>query len=117
MNFSKVVAAYVKEISKVALKVLELFAEGLGLENKYFEGERSDNAYFKSYYYSLCSDPTSTLGLLTHADVNLLTIVQQDNFGLQFLKDGKWLAIDVIPNALVFGVAAQLQVLVIASFN
>lgn len=106
-------ASYVNETSKAASEILKLFAEGLGLENEYFKGELSDDEYLVSHYYPPCPDPSLTLGLYPHGDVNLLTILQQDAFGLQFIKDGKWLTADVIPNAFVVSVAIQLQVLIL----
>jgi len=52
-----------------------------------------------------------TLGLPVHTDFNALTIVLQSQVsGLQVIKDGKWIAVPVIPNAFVINLGDQIQV-------
>ncbi|PKI35633.1 hypothetical protein CRG98_044087 [Punica granatum] len=64
-------------------------------------------------YYPPCPEPELTYGLPGHTDPNALTILLQDQdvAGLQVLKEGKWLAVNPIPNAFVINIGDQLQAL------
>ncbi|KAE8660701.1 putative 2-oxoglutarate and Fe(II)-dependent oxygenase superfamily protein [Hibiscus syriacus] len=52
-----------------------------------------------------------TLGLPKHCDPNLITILLQGSAdGLQVFKDGQWLGVGLLPNALVVNIGHQLQI-------
>ncbi|KAG5062106.1 hypothetical protein JHK85_003289 [Glycine max] len=56
-------------------------------------------------------EPELTLGLPVHTDFNALTIVlQSDVSDLLVIKDGKWVAVPVNPNAFVINLGDQIQV-------
>ena len=61
-------------------------------------------------HYPPCPDPSLTLGLPKHSDINLITLLLQEMEGLQVLKDGQWLAIKPLPNAFVVNIGHTLQV-------
>lgn len=63
-------------------------------------------------YYPPCSRPDLVLGLTPHSDGSALTVLQQDtaSVGLQILKDGAWLPVHPIANALVVNVGDTLEV-------
>ena len=63
-------------------------------------------------YYPKCPEPELTYGLQAHTDPNALTVLLQDPnvAGLQVLKDGKWIAVNPQPDALVINIGDQLQV-------
>ncbi|CAL9044550.1 unnamed protein product [Musa banksii] len=64
-------------------------------------------------YYPKCPEPELTYGLQAHTDPNALTVLLQDPnvAGLQVLKDGKWIAVNPQPDALVINIGDQLQAL------
>ncbi|KAG5020189.1 hypothetical protein JHK87_016044 [Glycine soja] len=62
------------------------------------------------HQFRIYPDPELTLGLPVHTDFNALTIVLQSQVsGLQVIKDGKWIAVPVIPNAFVINLGDQIQ--------
>ncbi|KAL3518800.1 hypothetical protein ACH5RR_021389 [Cinchona calisaya] len=58
-----------------------------------------------------CPDPSSALGVGGHYDGNLITILQQDVYGLQLFKDGQWLGVEPLSNAFVINIAFALEVI------
>ncbi|PHT80427.1 hypothetical protein T459_18479 [Capsicum annuum] len=48
----------------------------------------------------------------SHCDPNLFTILYQGNvYGLQILKDGKWIGVEPLPNAFLVFIGCQLQII------
>lgn len=91
--------------------VLDLICEGLGLESRYLREELSQVQLMAINHYPPCPDPSLTLGLPKHSEVNLITFrLQRESHGLQVLKDGQWLAIEPLPNAFVVNVCHMLHV-------
>lgn len=97
---------------KLALEILEVLSEGLGLGKGYFEGEMSENPVLLVHHYPSCPNPSLTMGLTRHADPTLITILFQDVNGLQFFKDGQWIDIDPVDDALLinFGYIFEVRV-------
>ena len=64
-------------------------------------------------FYPPCPDTELTLGLAVHTDFNALTLLRQSAgvTGLQVIKDGKWVAVDPIPNAFVINLGDQIQLI------
>ncbi|TQD88590.1 hypothetical protein C1H46_025847 [Malus baccata] len=56
---------------KVAMKVLELISEGLGLGTAYFRDELCHNVTLSVNHYPPCLDPSLTLDVPKHCDPNL----------------------------------------------
>ncbi|XP_060177902.1 hyoscyamine 6-dioxygenase-like isoform X2 [Lycium barbarum] len=111
-SFREVISAYSTETKKLITKISDVISEGLGLEKGYFGGELSQVQMLSVNYYPPCPDPDVALGMHSHCDPNLFTILHQANvYGLQIFKDGKWSAVEPLPNAFVVLIACQLQVL------
>lgn len=110
-NGREVVGDYVMKVREVGSRILELICEGLGLEPGYFAGELSQLQIMSVHHYPPCPDPSLTLGTRKHCDTGLITILLQGDIpGLQVLKDGQWIGVEAIPDALVINVGYQLQV-------
>ncbi|KAM7527289.1 hypothetical protein LguiB_030699 [Lonicera macranthoides] len=110
-TYREVVAKYMVEMRKLSLRILEMIAEGLGLEPGYFE-KSSEVQLFNGNYYPPCPDPSLTLGLLKHTDPSLITILFQGEVcGLQVFKDGQWIGVGAIPNAFVVNIGNQLEII------
>ncbi|XP_010448451.1 PREDICTED: protein SRG1 [Camelina sativa] len=104
-------SAEVKSITKfllakiaVALKIKpeemeELFDDELGQR-------------MRMNYYPPCPEPDKVIGLTPHSDSTGLTILLQVNDvdGLQIKKDGKWVTVKPLPNALVVNIGDILEI-------
>ncbi|CAK9140632.1 unnamed protein product [Ilex paraguariensis] len=109
-RYRDVVGQYSVEVRKFLLRILDLMCEGLGLELRYFDGEFSKNQLLSVNYHVPCPDPSLTLGMPEHSDPNLISMLQQcDVPGLQFLKDGQWIGVEPLPNALLVIPGLQLR--------
>ncbi|PIN23103.1 Iron/ascorbate family oxidoreductase [Handroanthus impetiginosus] len=111
-RYREVVAAYIEEIRRLSLRILELISEGLGLDKGYLGGT-SQVQFLTANNYPPCPDPSVTLGVLRHFDHSLITILLQGNNveGLQVLKDGKWIGVEVVPNSFVVNIGTQLEII------
>ncbi|XP_019250879.1 PREDICTED: codeine O-demethylase-like [Nicotiana attenuata] len=63
-------------------------------------------------YYPPCPEPDKTIGLSPHSDSDTLTILLQlnDTEGLQVRKDGIWVPIKPLPNALIVNVGDMMEI-------
>ncbi|KAK6141634.1 hypothetical protein DH2020_024607 [Rehmannia glutinosa] len=110
-RYRDIVGAYIVEIRRLSLIILELISQGLGLEKGYLGGI-SQVQFLTASNYPPCPDPSLTLGLLKHFDHSLITILFQGNVeGLQVLKDGKWIGVEVVPNAFVVNIGTQVEII------
>ncbi|KAG6785812.1 hypothetical protein POTOM_007396 [Populus tomentosa] len=105
-------AIILRNTFSVGLK--NLLNTGLGLESGYFNGNGLSQVQLMSInHYPPSSDPSLTLGLPKHSDVNLFTILLQAGEvpRLQVLEDRKWLAVDPLPTAFVITIGYVFQVI------
>ncbi|XP_017179020.1 flavanone 3-dioxygenase 2-like [Malus domestica] len=102
----KVFAEYAKENGRLMKTLLGLLSQGLGLEKDCLQKKLDDNPTLKAQgnYHPPCPDPEVTLGLAIHTDLNALTVLKQTEgvTGLQVIKDGKWVAVDSLPQCLCY---------------
>lgn len=107
--------AYSLEVHKLAMKVLSLVAQNLGIEVEemrmlFEEGMQS----IRMNYYPPCPQPELVMGLSPHSDPGGLTILLQVNEanGLEIKKDGVWIPIVPLPNAFIVNVGDSLEVII-----
>ncbi|XP_030496368.2 protein DOWNY MILDEW RESISTANCE 6 isoform X1 [Cannabis sativa] len=112
-QYREVMGRYAAEVRKLSLYVLDLICKGLGIEDGCMgdESEVSKVHVMSVSHYPPCPDPTLTLGLPKHADVNLITLLLQQVDGLQVIKDGQWLPVHPLPNAIVVNIGYTLQIM------
>lgn len=111
---SEILETYSDSIRTLCQRLLSLIAETLGLRPSAFH-EMFGQAVqaVRMNYYPPCPRPDLVLGLSPHSDGSALTVLQQDtrSIGLQILKDGIWLPVKPIPDALVINIGDTLEVL------
>ncbi|GMI98708.1 DMR6-LIKE OXYGENASE 1 [Hibiscus trionum] len=112
IRYREVVATYSIEAKKLGLRILELVAEGLGLESGHFGGKLSESRLLSANYYPPCPDPSLTMGMSKHCDPQLLTILHQgDVNGLQVFNNGEWIGVEPLHNAFVVNIGNTLQII------
>lgn len=115
-------AAYrqtVKDFSESARNlsntIFQLIAEGLNLKSncliKALGGEDEIEYTVMLGYYPRCPRPDEALGLVGHTDPNPLTLLVQDEPGLEVIKDGLWIPVDPAPNGFVVNVGDTFQIM------
>nr|DAD36097.1 TPA_asm: hypothetical protein HUJ06_006737 [Nelumbo nucifera] len=110
--FREEVANYSTKVRGLALRLLEAISESLGLERESIEkalGKQGQHMAIN--YYPTCPEPELTYGLPVHSDPNVITILLQDDVpGLQLLNNGRWVAVNPIPNTFIINIGDQIQV-------
>ncbi|CAM0958804.1 unnamed protein product [Alopecurus aequalis] len=111
--FREVVGTYSTEARALALRLLEAISESLGLERDHMVNAMGRHAQQMALnYYPPCPQPELTYGLPGHRDCNAITLLLQDGVsGLQVQRDGRWVAVDSVPNVLFINIGDALQVL------
>ncbi|KAL5720141.1 hypothetical protein ACHQM5_012836 [Ranunculus cassubicifolius] len=109
----KEVVEWKEHATRVGEILMELLGEGLGLETcRLKEIECASKWILVGQYYPYCPQPELTLGIPTHTDKGVLTVLVQDQIGgLQVKKDGEWVAVKPLAGALVINIGDFLQVI------
>lgn len=112
-NYREVVTEYSDHMKAVAQKLLGLISESLGLPTSCIEeavGEFYQNITVS--YYPPCPQPDLTLGLQTHSDMGAITLLIQDDVGgLQVLKNGEWVTVHPLSDAIFVLLADQTEII------
>ncbi|RYQ89689.1 hypothetical protein Ahy_B09g096206 isoform A [Arachis hypogaea] len=77
-----VIIEYLDHLKKLALTLLELLSEALGLEGNYLKNiDCAEGIFMVGNYYPPCPEPELTWGLSSHTDMGFVTILLQDQVG------------------------------------
>ncbi|CAK7357435.1 unnamed protein product [Dovyalis caffra] len=111
---------YLQELQRLAMKLLGFIAEALKMDLKEIEEMFDDGVQaVRMTYYPPCPQPELVMGLRPHSDATGITILNQLNGidGLQVKKDGVWIPVKFIPDALVVNVGDILEILSNGVYN
>ncbi|PWZ57326.1 Protein SRG1 [Zea mays] len=114
-SFRDSVDAYSLQASKLAYRLLEFMARGVGADPASLQGMFQGQVQgMRVNYYPPCQQAADqVLGLSPHSDPNGLTLLLQmshDVHGLQVSKDGRWFPVQALPGAFVVNVGDALEV-------
>ncbi|XP_051128620.1 codeine O-demethylase-like isoform X2 [Andrographis paniculata] len=106
--------AYMAEQQKLTAAILGLIAEALEMEaaemaDMFDDGMQS----MRMTYYPPCPEPEKVIGLTPHSDACAITILLQVNGveGLQVKKDGVWMPVGILPDAIVVNLGDITEIL------
>ncbi|KAK6123221.1 hypothetical protein DH2020_043045 [Rehmannia glutinosa] len=112
-NYRKVVAEYSDRMNALAEKLLGLISESLGRSSSCIKdvvGEFYQNITVS--YYPPCPQPELTLGLQSHSDFGAITLLIQDDVGgLEVSKDGEWIFVNPLCDAIFVILADQTEII------
>jgi len=110
--YREIAGKYSAEVRTLVLRLLAAISEALGFESDHLNGIFGKHSQIMSIiYYPPCPSPDLTIGTPSHSDVSGITVLMQgDISGLQVLRNGKWVAVEPISNALVINLGDQLEV-------
>ncbi|MCL7044295.1 hypothetical protein MKW94_011059 [Papaver nudicaule] len=106
--------AYSLGLKKLTMILLGKMAEALKMDPDEIEELFSDCLQRMGLnYYPPCPKSQQVIGLSPHSDAGALSIVLQLNEteGLQIRKDGKWILVKPMPDALVVNIGDMLEIL------
>ncbi|XP_078428495.1 gibberellin 2-beta-dioxygenase-like [Wolffia australiana] len=118
---------YLTVVKRLACRVLELLAEGLGLSqrnalSRLLADEDSDSM-FRLNHYPPCPQPCGQPGFgLTgfgeHTDPQIISLLRSNNInGLQILRDGCWVSVPADQSSFFVNVGDSLQVMTNGRFR
>ncbi|CAJ1974392.1 unnamed protein product [Sphenostylis stenocarpa] len=113
-GYREVAYDYSQKIRSVTRKLLEGISESLGLaSNSIIECTDFDSGHqlFAVNMYPPCPQPHLALGMPSHSDIGLLTLLTQNGIGgLQVKHHGKWVNVNPLPNCQIVLLSDQLEV-------
>ncbi|XP_069150567.1 protein SRG1-like [Solanum lycopersicum] len=113
-NLRDVLEAYCKEIKSLARIIVCQLTKALRMDEEEMRDLFSDGMQsMRMNYYPPCPEPNRAIGLSTHSDPGVLTILFQLNEteGLQVRKDDIWVPIKPLPNALIVNIGDMMEIL------
>lgn len=104
---------YAKAIHFLHKKLMEVILESLGLRSDYLQKDIEQGSQVIAVnFYPACPEPNLALGLPPHTDYGLLTILLQNQHGLQIVdQSGKWQSVPVLEEGLVVQLGDHMEVL------
>ncbi|XP_037444911.1 2'-deoxymugineic-acid 2'-dioxygenase-like [Triticum dicoccoides] len=112
-SLREVIEKFIMPTRGVAMELLRLLSEGMGLRPDYFEGDLSGgDVVIHVNHYPPCPDPSLTLSLPPHCDRNLITLLLPGTVnGLQVVYKGEWINVDPVPNSFIVNFGRQLEII------
>ena len=105
---------YSSELHRVSINLLRSMAKNLGVNPDKLASMFEDGTQgVRMNYYPPCVHADKVMGLTPHSDATGLTLLVQVNEvqGLQIKKNGKWVPIKPVPDALVVNIGDIIEVI------
>ncbi|CAK7350212.1 unnamed protein product [Dovyalis caffra] len=127
-NFRYAVEDYILSVKRMTFEVLELIADGLGIESRnvfsrMLRNDKSDSC-FRLNHYPPCPElqalsGRNLIGFGEHTDPQIISVLRSNNTnGLQIcLKDGTWVSVPPDQTSFFFNVGDALQVMTNGRFK
>ncbi|KAL1560397.1 codeine O-demethylase-like [Salvia divinorum] len=112
-SFRETLEAYISMLQKLAREIFAVMAESLEMEAAEAEEMFEDGMQsLRMTYYPPCPQPEKVMGLTPHSDASGITILLQVNGvqGLQVKKDGVWIPVKFLRDALVVNIGDILEI-------
>ncbi|KAI3801795.1 hypothetical protein L1987_29910 [Smallanthus sonchifolius] len=114
-HFRETLDEYSSKIELIYQVTLKALARSLNLEEDCFLNQygTTEKKSARFNYYPPCPWTEKVLGVKPHADSSAITLLLQDKEveGLQLLKDGQWVGVPVVPDALTINVGDQIEIM------
>ncbi|KAJ3680872.1 hypothetical protein LUZ60_015361 [Juncus effusus] len=115
-NLRDITEKYGLEMMKVCKMLIKAISQSLGLDESYMLkafGQDDIAGTLRVNYYPKCPQPELTLGLSSHSDPGVITVLLADEHvrGCQVKKGDEWVDVKPIPGAFVVNIGDQTQVL------
>ncbi|KNA13435.1 hypothetical protein SOVF_116980 [Spinacia oleracea] len=112
-NFKKVFHEYSTRLTTIFDVLFELVVQSLNVDEEKFTNQYGKNKEInvRLNFYPKCPGIKQVLGLKPHADFSALTLLLQDEEGLQVLKDDQWFMVPVIPHALFLNLGDPVEIM------
>ena len=112
-GYRDTVVKYSDSMKVLAQRLLCIISESLKLPPSYLQeavGEAYQNITVS--YYSPCPQPDLALGLQSHSDFGAITLLIQDDVGgLEVFKDGMWIPVHPVPDAILVILSDQTEII------
>ncbi|WMV15698.1 hypothetical protein MTR67_009083 [Solanum verrucosum] len=108
-----IMEAYPKEIKSLATIIVCQLPKALRMDEKGMRDLFNDGMQsMRMNYFPPCPEPDRAIGFSPHSDADALTILFQLNEteGLQVRKDGIWVPIQPLPNALIVNIGDMMEI-------
>lgn len=113
LDYREVTTTYGEVMKELLSKLCSFICETLGLPRDYIEeicGECT--ILLRNNCYPSCPEPEQVLGVSSHSDGGVLTVLLEDGgYGLEVKKDNEWILVKTHPNALIVNIGDMLQVI------
>ncbi|XP_072950105.1 1-aminocyclopropane-1-carboxylate oxidase-like [Typha angustifolia] len=118
-QFIETMKEYRREVKKLAERVMEVMEENLRLAKGQIKKTFSCNGQHEPFFgtkvshYPPCPRLDLVAGLRAHTDAGGVILLSQDDRvgGLQILKDGLWVDVQPVANAIVINTGDQIEVM------
>ena len=110
------IADWDKAVVDLAEELMSILCEGLGIKSdKLKELSCLEGRLCASHYYPHCPQPELTIGITSHTDPCILTMLVQNEVGdlLQVKCGEEWADVEAVPGAIVINIGDVLQVFLI----
>ncbi|KAK9144339.1 hypothetical protein Sjap_004242 [Stephania japonica] len=109
----EILERYSTEVNKLAIQLMGMMAENLGLEaNRLTDMLRDVHQTLRMNYYPPCPQADKVVGISPHSDPIALTLLIESNNvqGLQIRKDCMWVPVHAIPGAFIINIGDMVEI-------